>query len=210
MERKTVYKFSPINKEFLGEQTLDYTDKSPSGKFNIPANCTEVVPPTPQDNVAYVFNGTEWESKADYRGKTYWLSTAKYGDVGTEVKDLGELPSGATLTEPEQTLDEVKSQKLTELKSARDKAEVATINNFDFDEKSRDRLDIACKALTASGTTIEWTMADNSTATINAQNITDVFIASATRSNELHEKYRTLKEQVNACTTKTDVEKITW
>ena len=36
------------------------------------------------------------------------------------------------------------------------------------------------------------------------------FIASATRSNELHEKYRTLKEQVNACKEKTDVEKITW
>lgn len=68
--------------------------------------------------------------------------------------------------------------------------------------ESREKLEAA--------TTIEWTMADNSTATINAQNITDVFIASATRSNELHEKYRTLKEQVNACKEKTDVEKITW
>lgn len=208
MNTKTVYKYDD-NKYYVGTQN-SYESPLEKGVYLLPANCTEIAPPTPQDNVAYVFSGTEWESKADYRGKTYWLSTAKYGDVGTEVKDLGELPSGATLTEPEQTLDEVKSQKLTELKSARDRQEVEPINNFDFDDKSRDRLDIAYKALTASGTTIEWAMADNTTKTISAMDINSVFIASATRSNELHEKYRTLKEQVNACKEKTDVEKITW
>ena len=114
----------------------------------------------------------------------------------------------------EPTLEEVKASKVQELKTARDTAEVENVvyngHEYDFDEKSRDRLDIALKALNlqGEGTTIGWTMADNTIATITAQDIVMVFATSAVRSNELHEKYRGLKEKVNACTIKEDVEKI--
>lgn len=100
-----------------------------------------------------------------------------------------------------------KDAKITEAKAIRDTSEVAPIeyngNIYDFDAKSRDRLDIALKALTAQGdcATLEWTMADNTTAVITASDIMAVFVTSAVRSNELHEQYRLAKEQINAAQT---------
>lgn len=44
MDTKTVYLYS-IDGAFSGSLILNETDKSPSGAWNIPANCTEVVPP---------------------------------------------------------------------------------------------------------------------------------------------------------------------
>ena len=98
MDIKIVYKYDSNTKEYLAEQTLNYTDKSPSGRFNIPGNCTEVQPPQHEENTAYIYNGAGWNTVPDYRGHKYWLNTAKYGDAGIEVKDIGDLPGRAALT----------------------------------------------------------------------------------------------------------------
>lgn len=60
METKTVYKIG-IDKKYAGELTLDNTDKSPSGKWNIPANCTMLKPPEQKDGFNIVWNGKNWE-----------------------------------------------------------------------------------------------------------------------------------------------------
>lgn len=101
-ETKIVYRYNNDG-TYAGIVTLDDTDKSPSGTFNIPANATTVAPSATKDGYAQVWSGTAWSYVADYRGKTYWLSTAKYGDTGTVMTALGDLPTGATLTEPTQT-----------------------------------------------------------------------------------------------------------
>ena len=60
METKKVYVIS-VNKKYAGELILDNTDKSPSGRWNIPANCTELKPPEEKEGFNVVWNGTGWE-----------------------------------------------------------------------------------------------------------------------------------------------------
>lgn len=131
---------------------------------------------------------------------------------GAYIEDKGDYYE--VLSIPLPTLEELKANKITELKSTRDTLEVEPITTdkgvFDFGTKARDRLDIALKALTASGGTIAWTLADNTQVDVTSSDINNVFLAAATRSNELHEKYRALKEQINACMDAESVSKVTW
>ena len=111
-------------------------------------------------------------------------------------------------------LDELKVQKLTELKTIRDNEEVKPISyqgyRFDYNDKARDRISAAIIALDVSKGQIAWTTADNTEVMVNADDLRGVIAAVALRSNELHVKYRQLKEQVEACTTKEQIEKIEW
>lgn len=112
------------------------------------------------------------------------------------------------------TLDELKAQKITELKTIRDNEEVKPIeyngNLFDFDEKARDRINSAIIALSITGQSIEWTTADNTNVIVTADDLHGVVAAVALRSNDLHIKYRELKEQVLACSTAEEVAEIVW
>lgn len=117
---------------------------------------------------------------------------------------------------PEPTLDEVKAAKIAELKSVRDMKEVEPVTTgngiFDYDDKSRDRLQIARQALTDAGGagTIVWTTADNQRVPLAVSDFAAINGAAATRSNELHITYNELKQRVNAATTADEVKKIVW
>ena len=128
------------------------------------------------------------------------------------IEDKGEYYECVAIPAP--TLDELKAQKLIELKTIRDTEEVKPIeyngNLFDFDEKARDRINSAIIALSITGQSIEWTTADNTNVAVTADDLRSVIAAVAMRSNELHAKYRELKELVLACTTKEQLEKIEW
>ena len=129
-----------------------------------------------------------------------------------KIEDKGEYYECVAIPAP--TLEELKQAKLTELKTIRDTEEVKPIeyngNLFDFDEKARDRINSALIALSITGQSIEWTTADNTNVLVTADDLRAVIAAVAMRSNELHVKYRQLKEQVNTCTTKEELEKIVW
>lgn len=212
---KKVYQFDIENKTYKGELILDDSDKSPSGAWNIPGDCTETVPPTEKENYIPVWNGVAWVETEDYRGTKYWLPGDTYGTPGREVKEIGPLPEGAMLTPPEQTIDEVKVIKKSVLKAERDQKEVLPIeyngNSFDYDAKARDRINAAIIALDMAGAeaTLQWTTADNTNATVTAQDLRNIIAAVAMRSNTLHEQYRVAKEVVNAAETKEEVEAIT-
>ena len=62
-----------------------------------------------KENQAVIFNGTDWEIISDYRGKTYYIGTEKH-----EMKELGDLPDGATFkpVELKKTIDEDHSNEL--------------------------------------------------------------------------------------------------
>ena len=116
--------------------------------------------------------------------------------------------------EPEPpTLEEVKEQKINELKSIRDTKEVEPIRTdkglFDYDEKARDRIKDAMVALKYSSK-IEWTLADNTDVSVSQLDLENVILAVASRSNDLHIKYRELKQRVNAAQTVEKVEAIVW
>lgn len=68
-ETKTVYTYGNAGL-YSGVKILNYTDRSPvSGAWQIPAGCTETIPPAAKDNYDIVWNGTEWgyeeQSKSD-------------------------------------------------------------------------------------------------------------------------------------------------
>ena len=212
-----VYKYDEQTKEYIGtEQALiDPLETELQGKtiYLLPANAT-FENPNLQEGFASVFNGTQWENIEDNRGKEYWLDTDIFGTSAHTMKELGAFPAGAVFTAPAKTIDELKQAKINELKTIRDNEEVKPIayngNLFDFDEKARDRINSALIALSITGQSIEWTTADNTNVTVTADNLCGVIAAVVVRSNELHVKYRQLKEQVEACTTKEQLEKIEW
>ena len=111
-------------------------------------------------------------------------------------------------------LEEVQAAKLAELKSTRDTLETEPIeyngNHYDYDDKARDRVNAAIIALNISGQSIEWTTADNTNVAVTADDLRGVVAAVAVRSNELHVKYRELKEQVEACSTVEEVAEVVW
>lgn len=211
-----VYKYDGLTKEYIGtEQALiDPLETELQGKeiYLLPANAT-FEKPNLQDGFASVFNG-KWENIEDNRGKEYWLADDEYGTPAHTMKDLGAFPAGAVFTAPAKTIDELKADKINEFKSIRDTEEVKPIAyqgySFDYDDKARDRISAAIIALDVSKGQIAWTTADNTEVMVNADDLRGVIANVAVRSNELHVKYRELKEQVNACTTKEALEKIVW
>ena len=61
---KTVYAYDDSGK-YLGERTLDDTDRSPiSGTWQIPGNMTETKPPAAKDGYDLYYKGGKWEQAA--------------------------------------------------------------------------------------------------------------------------------------------------
>ena len=117
---------------------------------------------------------------------------------------------------PEPPLEDVKTAKIEELKGIRDMHEVEPIATdkgiFDYDDKSRDRLQIARQALADAGGTgsIVWTTADNQRVPLGIADFAAINGAAAQRSNHLHVTYNELKSQVQAATTADEVRAIVW
>ena len=58
---KTVYAYAEGGK-YVGERTLDDTDRSPiSGAWQIPGNMTEVQPPAAKEGYDLYYKGGKWE-----------------------------------------------------------------------------------------------------------------------------------------------------
>lgn len=148
---------------------------------------------------------------------TYWIDVT---GLDVEVGYILEYVEGGGLrfvpppNDGPLSLEETKANKIALMKAKRDAEEVKPIayngNWFDFDDKARDRINSAIIALSITGQSIEWTSADNTNVLVTADDLRGVIAAVAMRSNELHVKYRQLKEQVEACTTKEALEKIVW
>ena len=212
-----VYKYDEQTKEYIGaEQALiNPLESELQGKeiYLLPANAT-FEKPNLQDGFASVWNGTQWENIEDNRGKEYWLDTDSFGTSAHTMKELGAFPAGAVFTAPAKSIEQLKQDKLLEFKSIRDNEEVKPIeyngNLFDFDDKARDRINSAITALDITGQSIEWTTAGNINVAVTAQDLRNIIAAVALRSNDLHIKYRELKEQVLACTTAEEVAEIVW
>lgn len=109
-----------------------------------------------------------------------------------------------------------KQRKTAEFKARRDSQEIAPIeyngHSYDYDSKARERINAAIIALDQQGADadIAWTTADDNDVTVTAADLRAVIAAVAVRSNALHVKYRTLKQQVQECKTMEELEAIKW
>lgn len=212
------YLFDEKTKEYKSEVNaqLDPLESARAGKdiYLLPANATWDKP-TPKDGCMAVWNGESWNMVEDNRKKEYWLPEDKYGAPAREMKELGPLPEGATLTAPERTLDEVKADKVQSLKTERDSKEVEPItyngNSYDYDDKARERINAAIIALDVLGAnaSIIWTTADNADIKVIADDLRAVVASVARRSNTLHIAYREAKDKVEQATTVAEIEAVT-
>lgn len=118
---------------------------------------------------------------------------------------------GVTVMREEEPLEVIKQRKITELKYQRDTAEVEPIeyngNLYDYDEKARDRINVAIAALGDTGS-LSWTTADNKEVTVTGVDLRSVLIEVAKRSIALHTAYRAAREKVLNATTKEEVEQV--
>lgn len=73
---KIIYHYSPETGELTG---ADMARESPleEGVYLIPANATDVEPPTTGENQAVVFSGGLWSLKPDFRGQTWYDTTTR-------------------------------------------------------------------------------------------------------------------------------------
>ena len=185
------YKYDE-NKYYAGQQEcqIDPLESEAKGEeiYLLPADCTWAEPLNEKEGYKIKWNGNEWE----------------YELIPIEP-------------EPEPpTLEEVKEQKINELKGVRDAKEMEPVlyaeHKFDFDSKSYERITAAIYALDMQGatSTINWTLADNGSTPVTANDLRGVIAAAAVRSDALHIKYNELKQRVNAAQTLEEVEAFHW
>lgn len=150
--------------------------------------------------------------KTDYAQEEYTQCADWCNANGATIIDQGEYWEVVAIPAP--TLDEVKQNKIAALKQLRDNEEVQPIevdgNLFDYDDKARDRINAAIIALDGTVQTLSWTTADNREAIVNVDDLKAIVRAVAVRSNELHVKYRELKEAVEEAETTEAVSHIEW
>ena len=118
---------------------------------------------------------------------------------------------GVEVIHAEEPVEQLRQQKIMELKAERDSKEVEPIaydgNAYDYDDKARDR--IIALSLQGDGATIAWTTADNADTVVTANDLRAIVAAVAVRSNLLHVAYRKAKAQVEAAGTAVEVEAVT-
>ena len=123
------YTYDEKTKEYTGTQNAFIdpleTKKQCKEVYLVPPNTTDKKPLEVKENQAVIFNGSEWEIIADYRNKTYYIGTEQH-----EMKELGNLPNGATFepVEPKKSLSELKSDKLSELTAITSKFDNQLVN----------------------------------------------------------------------------------
>lgn len=59
-EKKKVYEFNEQS-EYVGARMLDWTDRSPSGAWQIPWGCTEDIPPAEKEGHKIIRKEGKWE-----------------------------------------------------------------------------------------------------------------------------------------------------
>lgn len=144
-----------------------------------------------------------------------------YVNVGTsEVVQYPEKPSEAhvfnfTSYAWELDLTEAKSLAWKRIKRDRNAEEFSTFewnsHTFQCDERSQSRIVSAVQRAQLDSTlTMVWTLADNSTVSLNATELKQVGQALSSHIDACHVKARGLRTQINAAETEAELDLITW
>ena len=180
-----VYKYDEKGIFVGAEETeLDPLESELQGKeiCLLPPNATFDAPEE-KDGFAPVWDGKTWTQIEDHRGTKYWMPEDKNGDPAREMKDIGPLPEGASLTEPEPTAEELAAQELAQAKAERADAVSKIIvevdgMQFDGDETAQSRIGRTIAAAVAIGVDLAtekrtWVLADNSIAQVSIKQLAE-------------------------------------
>lgn len=137
------------------------------------------------------------------------------GNYITEIETINEVRRFQILPIPEPSLETIKIEKVIALKKERDTREEAPVEYkeklWDFDTKSRDRINAAATALEVGGVeTITWTAYDDTSLELTAKDLKTIVALAAIRGDILHKKYREFRDAVNAAETVEKVKSIIW
>ena len=215
-----IYKYDEKGVYTVAEETeLDPLESEIQGKdiYLLPPNAT-FSEPEKKEGFAPIWDGEKWNQIEDYRGTKYWLPEDKHGDPAREMKKLGALPGGALLTEPEPTAKELKERKLTELASAFD-ARVSgstditvgdTTYTMQFNRSDSLAVQGLIELMESTGQTTGYlTQADDTTVyDVPLEDIKAVLIGMLKAYAECHAKKQEYRSQINACTTKEELNAI--
>ena len=211
------YGYDEKTKEYTGTQNafIDPLETKKQGKkvYLVPANSTDKKPLETKENQAVIFNGSEWEIVADYRNKTYYIGTEQH-----EMKELGDLPKGATFepVEPEKTLDELKSDKLDALTAITSKYDNQLVNNemviqsslgftINADLRSQNNL----RGLIAVGVEpVNFMTADNSMKSLTLEQLNILLNECALNGQNLYLQKWQYREQIEQAKTVEELDKI--
>lgn len=157
-------------------------------KLNTPEGCRAVDDP-PRHPMRY--NGTSWEDLPPSPGAGYAFDY-----------------SAKQWIDP-RTLDEIKAQKWAEIKSQRDQLEFSGFEFeggiYDSDQVSQGRI----MGAAAAGMDQVWTLADNTTTYLTANELVQLYQALQMHIAITHQRGRAAREAIMSATTKDEVESIT-
>ena len=213
------YTYDEKTKEYTGTQNafIDPLETKKQGKnvYLVPANATDKKPLKAKENQAVIFNGTEWKIIADYRGKTYYIGTEQH-----EMKELGDLPKGATFepVEPKKTLDELKAEKLEALTAyagqfdqykCDDMYVTSSIGGYKFnaDIRSQTNMQGLIDVLADDATTL-YKDYDNEFRTMTKADIAVLKSECLQNGQYLYQQKWTLQTKINACTSQEELDAI--
>ena len=211
------YTYDEKTKEYTGTQNafIDPLETKKQGKkvYLVPANATDKKPLETKENQAVIFNGSEWEIIADYRSKTYYIGTEHH-----EMKELGDLPKGATFepVEPEKTLDELKSEKLSELTSITSKFDNQLVNTdmiinsslgFKINADLRSQFNIR-RLISIGVEPVSFIVADNTTVDLSLAQLNILISECEENMQHLFELKQSYKKQIANATTKEELDMI--
>lgn len=113
-----VYQYDEKTGIYAGKMQAQESPREP-GKYLIPANGTDLLPPALKENECAVFKSGTWVIKPDYRGATYWLHDGSEHSI-TEINVVP--PADALFEKPiiPPTFEEAKAAKLAEINAACD------------------------------------------------------------------------------------------
>ena len=128
--------------------------------------------------------------------------------IPLSLSDEALVGLGVTVVHEEEPLEVLRQRKIADLKFQRDTEEVTPVeyngNLYDYDEKARERINVAIVALGDTGS-LSWTTADNKEVQVTAADLRSVLIEVAKRSIMLHKAYRAAREKVLNATTKEEI-----
>ena len=211
------YIYDEKTKELIGTQNafIDPLESEKQGKdvYLIPQNGTDKEPPKTEKNQAVIFNGDEWEVVADYRGEIYYIGTEQH-----EMKELGDLPKGATFepVKPKKTLDELKSEKLSELTTLCHNFDDKLVNNdmyaisslgfkVNADIRSQNNLK---GLISVNADTVNFIDYNNEIHKLTQKDLNTLLIECSKNSENLYTQKWAYVEKIKACKTLKELEKI--
>lgn len=213
------YTYDEKTKEYTGAQNAFIdpleTKKQCKEVYLVPPNVTDKKPLEAKENQAVIFNGSEWEIIADYRNKTYYIGTEQH-----EMKELGDLPNGATFepVEPKKSLSELKSDKLSKLHSKSSKFQSWNCSDMyiksslgitvNADQCSQNNIAVLIEMLPDNEKTTSFKLFDNSFKDLNRVELQTLLSECHKNGLALYQQKFAIQAEIVKATTKEELDAI--